>query len=47
MDAHIKAKLDEVHGGTAPKLKTFYFWINEFKRDLTSTKDDLQLKRPR
>ena len=37
--AKIKVELDEVHGDTAPTLKTVYFWINEFKRGQTSTKN--------
>ena len=38
--AQIKAELDTVHGDTAPKLKTLYFKINEFKDGRTSTKDE-------
>jgi len=38
--AQIKAELDEVHGDSALALKTVYFWINEFKRGRTSTKDE-------
>jgi len=38
--AQIKAELDEVYGDSAPALKTVYFWINEFKRSRTSTKDE-------
>ena len=40
--AQIKAELDEVHKDTAPTLKIVYFWINEFKRDRTSTKDEVR-----
>ena len=28
----IKAKLDEIHGISAPSFKTVYNWVNEFKR---------------
>lgn len=44
--AQIKAELDEVHGDSAPALKTIYFWINEFKRGRTSTKDEAHPGRP-
>ena len=37
----IKAELDEVHGDTAPTLKTVYFSINESKRGRTLTKDEV------
>ena len=40
--AQIKAELDEVHMDTAPMLKTVYFWIHEFKRGRTSTKDEVR-----
>jgi len=33
----IKAKLDNVHSTSAPA--TVYNWVNEFKRDRTSTCD--------
>ena len=38
--AQIKAELNEVHGNSAPTLKTIYFWINEFKRGRTCTEND-------
>jgi len=38
--AQIKAELDEVHEDSASALKTVYFWINEFKRGRTLTKDE-------
>ena len=38
--AQIKAELDEVHGESAPSLKTVYFYINEFERGRTKTKDE-------
>ena len=44
--AQIKTELDEVHWDTVPMLKTAYFWINEFKRGRTSTKDEARLGRP-
>ncbi|KMQ87583.1 mariner transposase [Lasius niger] len=44
--AQIKAELHEVHGDSAPALKTVYFWINEFKRGRTSTKDEARPGRP-
>ena len=40
MAAQIKAELDEVHGESARSLKIVYFWINEFKRSRTITKDE-------
>jgi len=43
--AQIKAELDEVHGDSAPALKTVYFWINEFKRCWTS-EDEAHPGRP-
>ncbi|KAL6268304.1 hypothetical protein P5V15_001425 [Pogonomyrmex californicus] len=42
--AQIKAELDEVYEDSAPALKTVYFWINEFKRGLTSTKDEARFR---
>ena len=37
----IKAELDEVHGTYAPSFKTAYnYWVNEFKRSRTSTRDE-------
>ena len=36
----IKAELDEVHGTSALVFATVYNWVNEFKRDRTSTKDE-------
>ena len=44
--AQIKAELNEVHGNSAPALKTIYFWINEFKRDRTCTEDEARSRRP-
>ncbi|XP_049521685.1 histone-lysine N-methyltransferase SETMAR-like [Dermacentor silvarum] len=44
--AQIKAKLSEVHGDSAPSLKTIYYWINEFKRGRTSTQDEARPGRP-
>ena len=44
--AQIKAKLDEVHGDTAPTLKTVHFWINELKRGRTSTMGKARPGRP-
>jgi len=44
--AQIKAELDEVHGDSAPALKIVYFWINEFKRSRTSTKNEARSRRP-
>ena len=44
----VKAELDEVHEESS-SLKTVYFWINEFKRGRTTTKDeapDAQLRSP-
>lgn len=38
--ARIKAKLDEVHGISAPALKTIYFWINKFKPGRSCTIDE-------
>ena len=38
--AQIKSELDDVHAGSAPALKTIYFWINEFKRGRRSTEDE-------
>ena len=32
--------------GSVPSLKTVYFWINEFKRDRTTTKDETRSGRP-
>jgi len=46
MATQIKAELDEVHGDSALALKTVYFWINEFKRNRTSTKDEARPGRP-
>ena len=46
MAVQIKAELDEVHGESAPSLKTLYFWINEFKRGWTTTKDEARSGRP-
>ncbi|XP_018053801.1 PREDICTED: histone-lysine N-methyltransferase SETMAR-like, partial [Atta colombica] len=44
--AQIKAELNEVHGNSAPALKTIYFWINEFKRGRTCTEDEARSERP-
>ncbi|CAK9827513.1 Histone-lysine N-methyltransferase SETMAR [Anthophora retusa] len=44
--AQTKAELDEVHGDSAPSLKTIYFWINEFKHGRTCTKDKARSRRP-
>ena len=44
--AQIKAELGEVHGDSAPSLKTIYFWINEFKRGRTRTEDEARSGRP-
>ena len=46
MAAQINAELDEVHGDSAPVLKTVYFWINEFKRDQKCTEDEVHSRRP-
>jgi len=35
----IKAKLDNVHINVAPAFATVYNWVNEFKRERTSTCD--------
>jgi len=40
------AELDEIHGDSAPALKIVYFWINEFKRGRTSTKNEARPGRP-
>ena len=45
MVAQIEVEFDEVHGDTAPTLKTVYFWINEFKRGWTSMKDEARPER--
>jgi len=44
--AQIKVELNEVHGNSAPALKTIYFWINEFKRGRTCIKDEARSGRP-
>ena len=44
--ARIEPELEDVHGDTAPTLKIVYFWINEFKRDRTTTKDEAHPGRP-
>jgi len=44
--AQIKTELDEVHGDSAPALKTVYFWSNKFKRGWTSTKNEARPGRP-
>ena len=36
----IKAELDKVHGASALSSKTVYNWVNEFKRGLTSIRDE-------
>ena len=36
----MKTELDEVHGKSAPVFATVYNWVNEFKDDHTSTKDE-------
>ena len=46
MAKQVKAELDEVHGETAPTLRTVSFWINEFKRGWTSAKDEARAERP-
>jgi len=35
----IKAELNNVHNTFAPTFATVYNWVNEFKRDRTSTCD--------
>ena len=35
----IKVELDNVHSTSAPAFATVYNWVNEFKRDRTSTCD--------
>jgi len=35
----IKTKLDNVHSTSAPAFATVHNWVNEFKRDRTSTCD--------
>lgn len=42
----IKAELDEVHGDSAPSLKTVCYWVNEFKGGRTSTSDEHRSGRP-
>ena len=42
----IKAKLDDVHGTSAPVFATVYNWVNEFKHGHTSTKDEHRSGRP-
>ena len=42
----IKAKLNEVHGKSAPAFATVYNWANEFKRSRTSTKYEHRSRRP-
>ena len=44
--AQIKAKLEEVHGDSAPAFKTIYFWIKKFKRGRTCTEDPARSGRP-
>lgn len=44
--AQIKAELNEVHGNSAPALKTIYFWINEFKCGRICTEDEARSGRP-
>ena len=44
--AQIKSELDDVHAGSAPALKTIYFWINEFKRGRRSTEDESRSGHP-
>ena len=36
----IKAELDEVHDTSAPSFKTVYNWVDEFKRNRISTRDE-------
>ena len=42
----IKAELDNVHSTSAPAFATVYNWVNEFKRDRTSTCDAPRSGRP-
>ena len=42
----IKAELDEVHGTSALVFATLYNWVNEFKPDRTSIKNEHHLGRP-
>ena len=42
----IKAELDKVHGTSTPVFAIVYKWVNEFKRDRTSTKDEHRSGRP-
>ena len=42
----IKAELSEVHGTSAPVFATVHNWVNEFKRDRTSTTDEHRSGRP-
>lgn len=42
----IKAELDEGHDISAPVFATVYNWVNEFKRDRISTKDENRSGRP-
>jgi len=37
MPKEIKIELDNVHSTSAPAFTTIYNWVNEFKRDRTST----------
>ena len=42
----IKAELDKVHSTSAPVFATVCNWVNKFKRDRTSTKDEHRSGRP-
>ena len=42
----IRAKLDEVHGASAPVFATVYNWVNEFRSGRTPTKDEHRSGRP-
>ena len=42
----IKAKLDEVHSTSAPVFATVYNWVNEFKRDRASRKNEHRSRCP-
>ncbi|KAG5324766.1 SETMR methyltransferase, partial [Pseudoatta argentina] len=42
----IKVELDNVHSISTPAFTTVYNWVNEFKRDRTSTCDASRSERP-
>ena len=46
MPKEIKAELDNIHSTSASAFATVYNWVNEFKRDRTSTCDARHSGRP-